>query len=158
MSLAGQLSKNCPICGGELPPRGRDICCYEEDRYLLSELRSFMRANPKRGVAIGGMVEYLYERLEPYLAGKGIDLHSIDPDVVFGELERRTLRWIARKDISISSISGLALCESCGAMIMRGRTVCNNCVCSKEVASLQKAWTPSEGRYIPRGMHVRINR
>ena len=155
MTLAGGLDLRCPICQGELP-RGREICCYDEDRYLLTELRQFIRARPKHAVSVGEIVEYLYERLQPYATEKGIPLDEIDPDEVFTEIEKRVLRWIARKDISVSAVAGLGICESCGAMIMRGRTLCNGCTRSKEIVSNQPTLAATSSRSVPRGMHFKI--
>ena len=136
--------------------RGGDICCVEEDRYLLGRLRAYVRSNPNKHVNLGQVLEHLYECLEPFLEERGINLDDVDLDAAFVELEKRVLRWINRKDISINAISGLAICESCGCMIMRGRTVCNSCLRAKEITQARSSWTSSEGRYIPRGMHFKI--
>ncbi len=156
MSLSGELDRSCPICDGEMQSRGSDICCIEEDGYLLAELRAFMRSNPKAGVNVGEVVEHLYEHLRPYLTRKKIDLDQIDPNEVFVELEKRILRWVSRGDISITSVSGLSVCQTCGAPIMRGRTQCNNCLRGKEIAGLQPAPSPTQS--ISRGMHTRHRR
>ncbi|MFH1741665.1 MAG: hypothetical protein ABIH23_21885, partial [bacterium] len=112
----------------------------------------------ERGVAAGEMVEHLYECLEPYLSEKGIDLTSIPRDEVTAELEKRVLRWVTRKDINISAVSGLSVCQSCKAMIMQGRTLCNNCAQAKGAATPQQSASPSESRPVSRGMHTRGRR
>jgi hypothetical protein len=155
MTLAGDLDIRCPICKGELP-KGREICCYDEDRYLLTELRRFIRARPKHAVSVGEIVEYLYGRLQPYATERGIPLDEIDPDDVFTEIEKRILRWIARKDVSVNAVAGLGICESCGAMIMRGRTLCNSCARTKEIASNQPTSSLPASGPVSRGMHFKV--
>ena len=95
MSVAVCLDKDCPVCGGEMTQRDADICCREEDDYLLCELRSYVRSITGRAAALGVIMEHLYERLQPFLTERKIDLNEIDPGDVFVELEKRILRAAA---------------------------------------------------------------
>ncbi len=149
------LRRTCTICGGEITKKGSDICCFEEDSFLLTELKFLVRTNTDRKADLGEVIEYLYERLGPYLAEQEINLEEIDPDDVFVELEKRILRWIRRGEISVNSIGGLSVCEKCNAMIMRGRTLCNQCLREKELSRMPSA--PIQSGSPPRrgGMHFK---
>ncbi len=148
------LGNVCVICGGEITKKGSDICCFDEDQFLLSELKAYIRRDIERKADLGELLEHLYEQLGPFLSERGIDLDEIDPDEVFIEIEKRILRWIARKEVTVSAIDGLAICEKCNAMIMRGRTLCNQCLREKEMSQLPPASIQSNPP--PRGgMHIK---
>ena len=126
--MASITDKVCVICGGFMGKSSGDICCKEEDQYLLICCKGHMREFQDRECSIDEVVELLFDDLAEYLEKRGDDIDNYDQTLVFNELERRILRWINKKMINFRQVSGISFCTGCGTPIMAGRTKCSNCL------------------------------
>jgi len=122
----------CVICGGPMGKIPGDICCRDEDSYLLLSCKGHLREFEDRECAVDQVVELLYDDLAEYLEKKGRNIETYDTDSVLSELERRVLRWMNKKMMNFRALTGIAFCASCGVPILAGRSKCATCAGAKE--------------------------
>lgn len=151
------LITECVICGGHITKRGMDICCFDEDQYLLICCKGHLRNFEDRQGSIDDVVVELYNDLDNFLRDRGDKVDNYDESGVIGELEKRVIRWINKKMIDAKSVAGIGYCKGCGSPIMGGRTMCNNCSQTHNVKSMissNKPGTSGGGKRIG-GMHFK---
>ncbi len=151
--MVNEMERTCTICGGHIGKGGDDICCKDEDQYLLICCKGHMREFQDRECSIDDVVELLYDDLAEFLEKRQDDIENYDQAAVYNELERRVLRWINKKMMNFRQLSGISFCTVCGTTIMAGRTKCAGCLGSTSFGvSAQN--TPS-GSIPKRGMHFK---
>lgn len=138
------LNTECVICGGHITRRGMDICCSDEDQYLLICCKGHLRKFEDRSGSIDDVVVELYHDLDNFLRDRGDKIDNYDESGVNGELEKRVIRWINKKMIDAKSVAGIGYCKGCGSPIMGGRTMCNNCSQSNNMKSMLNSSKPSQ--------------
>ncbi len=143
----------CAVCYGPMGKIPGDICCREEDQYLLISAKGFLRECEDRNATVDDIVDFLYDRLAEYLLKKGQSIDDYDEDGVMSELERRTLRWINKELIPVQSVSGVAFCAQCGVPILASRTLCSRCGDSKAAQSSAASMQVDVPPIVYKGMH-----
>ena len=93
------MEKLCVVCGGSLGKHDDDICCRDEDTYLLIKCKGHMRDFDDRQCSIDDVVERLYHDLAQFLEEKGNSIDNYDEEGVLSELDRRVLRWVSKNMI-----------------------------------------------------------
>ena len=151
------LVTECVICGGHITKRGNDICCFDEDQYLLISCKGHLRNFEDRMGSIDDVVVELYHDLDNFLRDRGDKVDNYDESGVIGELEKRVIRWINKKMIDTKSVAGIGYCKGCGSPILGGRTMCNNCSQTHNVKSMISNKPGSSGGSGKRigGMHFK---
>ncbi|MBI1388730.1 MAG: hypothetical protein GC154_09820 [bacterium] len=155
-----ELRTECAVCGGPITKRGSDICCQDEDSYLLICCKGHLRNFKDRSATIDDVVAELYHNLDDFLRDRNDKVENYEESGVLRELERRVLRWINKKMIDTRNVGGIGFCNSCGAPILAGRNMCRNCADSGKIQSListnKSASGSGSGSSGPKsGMHTR---
>ena len=132
------MTRTCVICGGPMGKRHGDICCREEDGYLMIKCKGHMREFEGRECGIDEMVELLYDDLAEYLVQHEASIENYEQEGVLMELERRVLRWMNKKMIDFKTMKGFGFCATCGAVILAGRTKCSSCAGASQVQGMIK--------------------
>lgn len=145
----------CAICFGPMGKRPGDICCKDEDNYLLIAAKGAIRESEDRSIIIEDLVERVFESLADFLCNKGEFIEDYDEGGVLGELERRVLRWVKKEMITVNSVKGIAFCAQCGYPVMAGRTLCGRCAEGRGMSGSTGSPQPSAAPAAPRGMHVK---
>lgn len=146
--------KECPICGGNITRPGDEICCKEEDTYLLIRCKGQLRTSKDRSASIEDLVFKLYESLQEFLLQHNDDISNYSEEMVYKELQRRVLRWINKDQIPVKHVQGIGFCSVCGMAMLAGRTKCSSCAESGPFGASGGISAPAAA---PRksGMHIR---
>lgn len=119
--------RNCAICYGPMGKMSGELCCQDEDKYLLIAAKGYLRDTDDRAAGIEQLVEGLYAKLAEFLRDRGKSIDDFEESGVLAEIERRVLRWINKEMLPVNAVKGIAFCSKCGVPIMAGRTICSRC-------------------------------
>lgn len=145
----------CPICGGTITRAGDEICCKEEDSYLLIRCKGQLRTSKDRAASIEDLAWKMYDCLAEFLQEHDEDISNYDEEMVYKELQRRILRWINKEMIPVSRVQGIGFCSMCGMAMLAGRTKCSSCAESGAIGSLGSMSSPGMPAAKRSGMHLR---
>ena len=76
----------CVVCGGPMNKITGDICCKEEDQYLLLACKGHLRDFEDRQCSMDDVVELLYDDLAEFLEKKNMSIDDYDYTGVLSEL------------------------------------------------------------------------
>ncbi|RJP20450.1 MAG: hypothetical protein C4527_25075 [Candidatus Omnitrophota bacterium] len=153
--MPGDYERTCVVCGGPIGKGGSDICCKEEDQYLLICCKGHLREFQDRECGIDEVIELLFDDLAEFLEKRNDDIENYDHASVYSELERRTLRWVNNKMINFRQVSGISFCTVCGATIMAGRTKCATCAGAGAIGGILQQGQSAPAQPPRRGMHFK---
>lgn len=147
--------RTCAVCFGPMGKTPGDICCRDEDQYLLICAKGILREFDDRSATIEDLVEHLYEKLDEYLTSKGTSITDFEENGVMAEIERRVLRWINKGLLPVKSVQGIGFCQQCGVPIMAGRQLCARCGDTQSSRRVIGSGQANPPVVKPRGMHIK---